>query len=116
MYNESSNHSPATDAPQPERSVAPSPQIRTQALRFSHLTDSILERLKHSATSISRHYLRALEQNPERYDGISAYYVRLLAQQIRREADLLYGCLQIDTITLIERSYHEWFGQESKPK
>ena len=93
-----------------------SPQVRTQALRFAHFTDKVLGRLNRVAARLCRRCLRELQQNPEHYDQISTYHVDLLARAIRRELDALYRCLRVDSLEMIDRSYHDWIRQRRNRK
>ena len=98
----------------PIRSEIPattSAQVRKQALRFAHFTDKVLGRLNRVAARLCRRCLRELQQNPEHYDQISTYHVDLLARAIRRELDALYSCLRVDSLEMIDRSYHDWIRQ-----
>ena len=103
----------------PIRSEIPattSAQVRKQALRFAHFTDKVLGRLNRVAARLCRRCLRELQQNPEHYDQISTYHVDLLARAIRRELDALYGCLRVDSLEMIDRSYQDQIRQRKNRK
>ena len=96
--------------------ATPSAQVRTQALRFALFTDRVLGRLNRAAARLCRRCLRELQQNPEHYDQISTYHVDLLARVIRRELHALYGCLRVDSLEIIDRSYQDWIRQSKNCK
>jgi hypothetical protein len=91
-------------------------QVRKQAVRFAHFTDTVLGQLNRAAARLCRRCLRELQQNPEHYDQIFTYHVDLLARAIRRELDALYSCLRVDSLEIIDRSYQDWIRQRKNCK
>jgi hypothetical protein len=92
-------------------------QIREQAVRFAHFTDTVLGRLNRIGARLCRRCLRELQHYPEHYDRISAHHVDLLARAIRRELDALYRCLCVDTLEVIDRSYKHWIRRaQQRPR
>ena len=111
MSKQPSSGSSVMNPIQSEIPATTSAQARTQALRFAHFTDKVLGRLNRLAARLCRRCLCELQQNPEHYDQIATDHVDLLARAIRRELDALYSCLRVDSLEMIDRSYHDWIRQ-----
>ena len=116
MCKASSNDSPLMKPIQPEIPATTPRHIREQAVKFAYLTDKVLGQLNRIGARLCRRCLHKLRKNPENYDRISAYHVDLLVRAIRRELDALYGCLRVDTLEMIDRSYQDWIRRRENRK
>ena len=87
--------------------------LQGEAKKFVRFTATLLARLNSIPNRVCGSFLEELRDYPESYDQLSGYHVELLARSIRRELDVLYQCLKVNTMDIISLSYEKWVREDT---
>ena len=82
-------------------------EVQAEAQKFTRFSATLVARVSDIASRLCEGFLQELRDTPENYDHLSAQHVEWLARSMRKESDVLYQYLRLNTMDIIGMCYEK---------